>query len=73
MPASGKLEKYDVITEIDGEAVTSTSDLQSLLYDHSIGDTIKVTFYRGTTKKTVDIKLTKSSKDLTSSSSSASE
>ncbi|MEY8434911.1 trypsin-like peptidase domain-containing protein [Streptococcus hyointestinalis] len=73
MPASGKLEKYDVITEIDGEAVTSTSDLQSLLYDHSIGDTIKATFYRGTTKKTVDIKLTKSSKDLTSSSSSASE
>ncbi|MCS4487972.1 S1C family serine protease [Streptococcus sciuri] len=70
MPASGKLEKYDVITEIDGEAVTSTSDLQSLLYGHNIGDTIKVTFYRETTKKTVEIKLTKSSKDLTSSSSS---
>ena len=64
MPAEGKLEKYDVITEIDGEAVSSTSDLQSALYGHSIGDSIKVTFYRGTSKKTVTIKLTKSTKEL---------
>ncbi|MFS1664164.1 S1C family serine protease [Streptococcus sp. zg-JUN1979] len=73
MPASGKLEKYDVITEIDGKAVTSTSDLQSLLYSHAIGDTIKVTYYRGTDKKTVDITLSKSTQDLSSQSSSSSD
>lgn len=66
MPVSGKLEKYDVITEIDGKTVTSTSDLQSILYEHSIDDTIKITFYRGTSKKTESIKLTKTNQDLSS-------
>ncbi|AXQ79671.1 PDZ domain-containing protein [Streptococcus chenjunshii] len=64
MPASGKLEQYDVITEIDDKEVTSTSDLQSILYDHEIGDSIKVTFYRGNDKKTVTIDLTKTTQDL---------
>lgn len=65
MPAEGNLEKYDVITEIDGTAVDSTSDLQSILYEHSVNDTIKITFYRGTEKKTASIKLTKTNQDLT--------
>lgn len=67
MPADGKLEKYDVITAIDGKEVTSTSDLQSILYSHSIGDTIKVTFYRGTDKQTTTITLNKTTQDLSSS------
>ncbi|MEY1993906.1 S1C family serine protease [Streptococcus pyogenes] len=65
MPVSGKLAQYDVITEIDGKTVNSISDLQSSLYGHDINDTIKVTFYRGTTKKKADIKLTKTTQDLT--------
>lgn len=65
MPADGKLEKFDVITAIDDKEVTSTSDLQSILYEHSIDDSIKITFYRGTEKKTVTIKLTKTNQDLT--------
>ncbi|HER5452089.1 TPA: S1C family serine protease [Streptococcus pyogenes] len=65
MPASGKLAQYDVITEIDSKTVNSISDLQSSLYGHDINDTIKVTFYRGTTKKKADIKLTKTTQDLT--------
>lgn len=64
MPAQGKLEKYDVITEIDGKEVTSSSDLQSILYGHTVNDSIKVTFYRGTEKKTTTIELTKTTKDL---------
>ena len=64
MPTQGKLEKYDVITEIDGKEVTSSSDLQSILYGHSVNDSIKVTFYRGTEKKTTTIELTKTTKDL---------
>lgn len=64
MPSEGKLEKYDVITEIDGNEVKDTSDLQSLLYKHNIGDTMTITFYRGSEKRTETIKLTKSTQDL---------
>ena len=66
MPAEGKLQKYDVITEVDGQEVTSTSDLQSVLYGHSVGDSVKVTFYRGKDKKTVTIDLSKTTQDLSS-------
>lgn len=66
MPASGKLQKYDVITEIDGKSVASSSDLQSVLYGHNIGDTIKVTFYREGKKQTDTVTLNKTTQDLTS-------
>src|SRR5699024_6812773 len=66
MPAEGKLQKYDVITEVDGQEVTSTSDLQSVLYGHSVGDSVKVTYYRGTDKKTVTIDLSKTTQDKSS-------
>ncbi|MGT2907600.1 S1C family serine protease [Streptococcus dentiloxodontae] len=64
MPADGKLKQYDVITAIDGEEVTSTTDFQTLLYNHEVGDSIEITFYRGKDKKTVTIELTKSEDDL---------
>lgn len=64
MPAEGKLEQYDVITAINDQPISSASDLQSILYKHQIGDTITVTFYRQSEKKTVDIKLTKTNQDL---------
>lgn len=64
MPADGKLQENDVITEIDGKEVTSKTDIQTSLYSHSIGDDIQVTFYRGQDKKTETLKLTKSNEDL---------
>ncbi|MBL1126017.1 PDZ domain-containing protein [Streptococcus suis] len=64
LPADGKLETFDVITEIDGETIQNTSDLQSALYKHQIGDTITVTYYRNNQKQTVDIKLTHSTEEL---------
>lgn len=64
MPADGKLQENDVITEIDGKEITSKTDIQTNLYSHSIGDTIKVNFYRGKDKKTEELKLTKSTEDL---------
>lgn len=64
MPATGKLKQYDIITAIDGEEVKTTSDLQSELYGHDVNDEVKITFYRGNDKKTVTIKLTKTTKDL---------
>ena len=64
MPASDKLQRYDVITKIDDTTIESTADLQSALYSHQINDTIKVTFYRDGTQQTTSIKLTKSTEDL---------
>ena len=66
LPADGKLERYDVITAIDGETIETTSDLQSALYKHSIGDSIKVTYYRDGQEETVTIKLTHSTDELSS-------
>ena len=66
LPADGKLERYDVITAINGETIETTSDLQSALYKYSIGDSIKVTYYRDGQEKTVTIELTHSTDDLSS-------
>ena len=67
MPASDKLQRYDVITKIDDTDIESTADLQSALYSHQINDTIKVTFYRDGKQQTTSIKLTKSTEDLSDS------
>ena len=64
MPASDKLQRYDVITKIEDTDIESTADLQSALYSHQINDTIKVTFYRDGKQQTTSIKLTKSTEDL---------
>ena len=64
MPASDKLQRYDVITKIDDTDIESTADLQSALYSHQINDTIKVTFYHDGKQQTTSIKLTKSTEDL---------
>ena len=66
MPASGHLEKYDVITKVDDKEISSSTDLQSALYNHSIGDNIKITYYRNGKEGTTTIKLDKSSGDLES-------
>ena len=64
LPAYEKLQQYDVITAIDEEKIETSSDLQSALYKHSIGDDIRVTYYRNGKEETVTIKLTHSSDDL---------
>lgn len=66
MPANGHLQKYDVITKVDDKEITSSTDLQHALYNHAIGDTIKVTYYRNGKEETTSIKLDKNSSDLES-------
>ncbi|MET3939149.1 serine protease Do [Paenibacillus sp. PvP094] len=59
-PASeAGLKLNDVITEFDGQKITSTLDLRKYLYDKKkIGDTIEVTFYRDGNAEKVSVKLT---------------
>ena len=64
MPANGHLQQYDVITKIDDKAISSTTELQSALYSHSIGDSMNVTYYRDGKEETTTIKLDKSTSDL---------
>ena len=66
MPANGHLQKYDVITKVDDKEIASSTALQHALYNHAIGDTIKVTYYRNGKEETTSIKLDKNSSDLES-------
>ncbi len=64
MPANGHLQQYDVITKVDDTKIPSTTELQNVLYSHSIGDEITVTYYRNGKEETTKIKLDKSTSDL---------
>ena len=64
MPANGHLQKYDVITKVDDKTISSTTELQSALYSHSIGDSMTITYYRNGKEETTTIKLDKRTSDL---------
>jgi serine protease Do len=52
------LKQYDVITKIDDTDVSSGVELQSALYQKKVGDSVKITYYRGKEKKTATVQLT---------------
>ncbi|ETY75755.1 S1C family serine protease [Lactiplantibacillus fabifermentans] len=58
------LSKYDVITELGGTKVTSLATLRTALYEHSVGDTVKVKYYHDGKLKTTNMKLTETTKTL---------
>lgn len=51
------LQQGDRIVSIDGEEVTSASDVEAALDDKSVGDVIKVEVQRGSKSATIDIEL----------------
>lgn len=53
------LKEDDIITQVNGKAVTSTDDLKKMMKDLKKGDTIKVTVLRAGSSKTFDIKIPK--------------
>lgn len=62
------LKKYDVITKIDDTDVSTGVELQSELYKHKVGDTVKITYYRKDKKETVSVKLSIDANSLKSKS-----
>ncbi|WP_282675953.1 S1C family serine protease [Lactococcus cremoris] len=70
--ATAGLKAGDVITKVGDTSVTSSTDLQSALYSHNINDTVKVTYYRDGKSATANVKLSKSTSDLETNSSSSS-
>ncbi|MGI2327964.1 S1C family serine protease [Planococcus sp. YIM B11945] len=59
--AEAGLQAYDVIVEMDGEAIGNVLDLRQYLYNKTeVGDTLKVKVYRGGDTVTVDLHLSES-------------
>lgn len=54
----GGLKLNDVIVKFNDEPITTTLEMKKFLYDKvKIGDTVKVTFYRGGKEQTTNVKL----------------
>ncbi|GBG97504.1 serine protease [Lactococcus termiticola] len=70
--ANAGLKERDVITKVGDTSVSSSTDLQSALYKHNIGDKVKLTFYRDGKQQTAEVTLNKSSSDLHLNNSSSS-
>ena len=61
-PASDAgLKDGDIVTKIDGKDVTTVSEFKYQLYQHKIGDTIEVTYYRDGKENKAKLKLNKTS------------
>ncbi len=60
------LKKYDVVTNLDGTKITSVATLRDKLYKLKVGDSVKISWYRGSTLKTGIIKLTETTSELSS-------
>ncbi|AVK61546.1 serine protease [Lactobacillus sp. CBA3605] len=58
------LTKYDVITKLGNTKVTSLATLRTALYEHSVNDTVAVTYYHEGKLKTTNMKLTETTKTL---------
>ncbi|GAA5421719.1 S1C family serine protease [Tetragenococcus halophilus] len=57
-PASDAgLEQYDVITKVDDKEIKDSTELRAALYEKSVGDTLKLTFYRQDDAQSVNVKL----------------
>ncbi len=54
----GGLEQYDVITEMNGEAVTGIVDLRKILYSLEVGSDVEISYYREGTLQTTTVTLT---------------
>ena len=54
--AKAGLEKYDVITKLNDTEVKDVAAVRKFLFEKAkIGDTVKVTYYRGGKEKTTEI------------------
>ena len=51
------LEEGDILISVDGNRITDTESLQTLLYNYEVGDTVNVIIYRGGRQYTADLTL----------------
>lgn len=70
--ANAGLKAYDVITALNGKAVTSVAQLHTQLYNFNVGDKVTITYYRGSTKQTATVTLSQTQSQVEKNSSSSS-
>ena len=49
------MEPGDILISVDGNRITDTESLQTLLYNYEVGDTVNVIIYRGGRQYTADL------------------
>ena len=54
------LQKGDILLEVDGEKITGIARFRFMLYKHTVGETMKLTYYRDSKIKELEVNLTKS-------------
>jgi len=62
--AKAGLKEDDIITQVNGKAITSTDDLKESLKDVKKGDKVKITYKRNNQTQTVDVKFPKELKTI---------
>jgi serine protease Do len=62
--AKAGLKEGDVITQVNGKAITSTDDLRQSVKDLKKGETVKITYKRNNQTQTVDVKFPKDLKTI---------
>lgn len=62
--AKAGLKEDDIITQVNGKAITSTEDLRDNVKDLKKGDTVKITYKRNNQTQTVDVKFPKDLKTI---------
>jgi serine protease Do len=55
------LRQYDVIVQLDDQKIENSAQLRKYLFQKRVGDTVKITFYRGSKLQSVNVTLTKQS------------
>ncbi|MFT8323978.1 MAG: trypsin-like peptidase domain-containing protein [Oenococcus sicerae] len=56
------MKKYDVIVAVNGNKVSDLADMRDIIYKFSIGDSVKITYYRGSSEKIATVKMSESLK-----------
>ncbi|MEY8437586.1 trypsin-like peptidase domain-containing protein [Atopobiaceae bacterium 24-176] len=55
--AQAGIQRGDIITKVDDEDITSADGLILEVRSHSVGDKVKITYYRGSDQSTVEVQL----------------
>lgn len=55
--AQAGIQRGDIITKVDDEDITSADGLILAVRSHSVGDKVKITYYRGSDQSTVEVQL----------------
>ncbi|MCU1677393.1 MAG: hypothetical protein JWM93_2151, partial [Frankiales bacterium] len=56
LPANGLLQADDEIVSVDGKPINTITDLTQAIQAHKVGETVSVTYRRGTAVNTVSVK-----------------